>query len=262
MSFRRMAPFLLLNILVSAAVVLAILYWWDGRNSGDEVLAVATATAVIPTPNLNALPAGDAAPVAEEAAVGDGETAVSDGPTTHTVQAGETLGSISARYEVSMEDIMAANSIANPNILSVGQELTIPIGGLATPTPPPTDTPQPGVPPTPIPTEAASTQGEIIIEISVVGAGSFTDEAVQLINTGTRQLNLPGWTISDENGFEYLFGQVTLFGEGAGILIHTEAGTDGPTDLYWGLESPVWQSGETLTLTDPTGVIQAAFTIP
>ena len=50
MSFRRMAPFLLLNILVSAAVVLAILYWWDGRNSGDEVLAVATATAVIPTP--------------------------------------------------------------------------------------------------------------------------------------------------------------------------------------------------------------------
>ena len=31
MSYQRMLPFLLLNILVSAAVMLAILWWWDRR---------------------------------------------------------------------------------------------------------------------------------------------------------------------------------------------------------------------------------------
>ena len=32
MSFRRMLPFILVNILVSATVVLAILWWWEGRK--------------------------------------------------------------------------------------------------------------------------------------------------------------------------------------------------------------------------------------
>ena len=38
MSFRRMLPFLLLNIFISAAVVLGILWWWDGRQ--EDTLAV------------------------------------------------------------------------------------------------------------------------------------------------------------------------------------------------------------------------------
>jgi len=259
-----MAPFLLINILVSAAVVLAILYWWDSRNSGGEAVVVATATAVIPTPDINALSSGETAPLAEEGAgTTEEETAVNDGPTVHTVQAGDTLGSLSTRYEVSIEDIMAANGLDNPNLLSIGQELTIPIGGLATPTAVPTDTPLPGIPPTPIPTEAAATQGQAIVQIGEVASpGDFTAEAVQIINSGTRQIELLGWTISDENGFVYRFGQITLFGEGAGILIHTESGANGPTDLYWGLESPVWESGENVTLTDDAGSIQDTFTIP
>lgn len=259
MSFRRMAPFLLLNILVSAAVVLAILYWWDTRDNSSDAVVVATATAVIPTPDLNISAADDVAlPVGETA-----EEPAEEGPTIHTVQTGETLGSISTRYEVSMEDIMAANGIDNPNFLSVGQQLTIPIGGLATPTAVPTDTPIPGIPPTPIPTDAAPTQGEAILQIGEVASpGDLTAEAVQIVNSGARQITLLGWTISDENGFVYTFGQVTLFGEGAGILIHTETGFDGPTDLYWGLESPVWEPGETVTLTDAAGSIQDTFTIP
>ncbi|MCA9872256.1 MAG: lamin tail domain-containing protein [Ardenticatenaceae bacterium] len=264
MSFRRMVPFLLLNVLVSAAVVLAILYWWDGRDNGTEPIAAATATAVIPTPDINLRSGEEAALTAEEAAGTTGEeTAVNDGPTTHTVQAGETLGSISTRYEVSIEDIMAANGIDNPNFLSIGQELIIPIGGLATPTAVPTDTPQPGIPPTPIPTEAASDQGEADVQIGeVAGPGDLAAEAVQIVNSGTRQIGLAGWKISDESGFVYTFGQVTLFGEGAGILIHTETGANGPTDLYWGLESPVWESGETVTLTDASGSVQDTYTIP
>jgi len=259
-----MVPFLLLNILVSAAVVLAILYWWDSRDNGAEPIAAATATAVIPTPDISAATGAETVPLAEEASGTAGEeTAVNDGPTIHTVQAGETLGSISTRYEVSIEDIMAANGIDNPNFLSVGQQLTIPIGGLATPTAVPTDTPLPGVPPTPIPTEAASTQGEAVVRIGeVANPGDLAAEAVQIVNSGARQIGLVGWKISDESGFVYTFGQVTLFGEGAGILIHTETGVNGPTDLFWGLESPVWESGETVTLTDAAGSIQDTYTIP
>jgi hypothetical protein len=92
--------------------------------------------------------------------------------------------------------------------------------------------------------------------------GELTEEAIQIINSGTRQVGLVDWTISDESGFVYTFDQVTLFGEGAGILIHTEAGTDGPTDLYWGLELPILVSGKVLSLTDADGNVVSTFTVP
>jgi LysM repeat protein len=47
----------------------------------------------------------------------------------HVVQAGETLYSIASRYGVTVEAIMAANDLANPNYIYVGQRLVIP-GGL------------------------------------------------------------------------------------------------------------------------------------
>ena len=37
MAFRRMLPLIILNVIVSAVVVLALLYWWDNRQ-GPEVL--------------------------------------------------------------------------------------------------------------------------------------------------------------------------------------------------------------------------------
>jgi len=44
----------------------------------------------------------------------------------HTVQRGETLASIATQYGVTVNEISAANSISNPNLISVGQELVIP----------------------------------------------------------------------------------------------------------------------------------------
>ncbi len=49
----------------------------------------------------------------------------------HTVQAGETLSSIATQYGVTSQAIMAANGIANPNLIYAGQKLTIPGGGSA-----------------------------------------------------------------------------------------------------------------------------------
>ena len=48
-----------------------------------------------------------------------------NGP-VYIVQSGDTLSSIASRFNVALEDLMTANSISDPNLLSAGQELVIP----------------------------------------------------------------------------------------------------------------------------------------
>jgi len=50
-------------------------------------------------------------------------------PTKYTVQPGDTLSSISQKFGVSIESIIAANGLKNPNAIYVGQVLTIPAPG-------------------------------------------------------------------------------------------------------------------------------------
>ena len=253
MSFRRMLPFLLLNVLVSAMTMLAILYWWDNRSPSDTVDA--GETAVIPT-----IPLTTSAPVGA-VATDTPEPEEEDRPIIHVVKAGDTLGNLSTFYDVPLDDLMAANGLTNPNILSVGQELIIPIGGLATATPPPTAAPV-DVLPSPIPTEAL-VAGEVEVVITAVtGVGSLTEEAIQIANYGSSQIALQGWELYDEDGHQFEFGQVTLFGDGAAIQIHTEAGQNGPADQYWGLETAVWEPGEQIFLRDAAGTVQSTFTVP
>ncbi len=66
-------------------------------------------------------------PGCQAPAIGEGDApAPSASGRTHTVQAGETLGSIARLYGVSIADLQAANNLANPNLLSIGQVLIIP----------------------------------------------------------------------------------------------------------------------------------------
>lgn len=256
-----MLPFLFLNIVVSAVVVLSILFWWDGRSGGlaaaGEAIAEASPGAPgvsdgLVTPNIAPPPSGT---VPEEAAaepVGE--------PVVHTVQSGDTLNRISQQYDVSIDDIMAANGLTDPNIISVGQQLTIPVGGLPTPTvPAPTEI---AARPSPIPTEAVIVgQGEIAIA-AVTDPGVLATEAVQLVNNGAETQSLQGWKLRDEDSNVYTFGDVDVFGAGAGILLHSRAGTDSALELFWGLEDPAWRSGETLTLWDATDQVVTTFVIP
>ena len=48
-------------------------------------------------------------------------------PVIYTVQPGDVLSAIADRFGVLVEDIVAANDIADPDILAVGEELQIPI---------------------------------------------------------------------------------------------------------------------------------------
>jgi cell wall-associated NlpC family hydrolase/nucleoid-associated protein YgaU len=46
-------------------------------------------------------------------------------PTTHTVEEGESVRMLAAKYGISPETIMAANGLRNPDLLQVGQDLVI-----------------------------------------------------------------------------------------------------------------------------------------
>jgi LysM repeat protein len=61
---------------------------------------------------------------------------------TYTVQAGDTLGGIAAKFNSTIDAIIAENKLDNPNALFVGQQLIIPANIVtATATRPPTSTP-------------------------------------------------------------------------------------------------------------------------
>lgn len=63
----------------------------------------------------------------EEVAKGEEEAEVEEiRVRTHLVQPGDTLGQIAIRYEVDVEALQAANSLANPNMLGIGWTLIIP----------------------------------------------------------------------------------------------------------------------------------------
>jgi lysozyme len=49
-----------------------------------------------------------------------------DSSRTYTVQSGDTLGGIAARYDVTLSALEQANNIENANLIEVGQVLTIP----------------------------------------------------------------------------------------------------------------------------------------
>ena len=260
MSARRMLPFILVNILVSAVVVLAILYFWDSRRGATVPIAAATAvseSAAASTPILAINDLNTATP--------EPEAAEEEGPPIHIVNAGDTLATIAQIYDVPMEDIIEANAIVNPNILSVGQQLLIPVGGLATATAPPPPEPTASVLPSPIATAAVTvTQGteDVVAITAVISPGELETEAVQIVNSGSDPIALLDWKMVDLQGHIYTFAQVTLFGDGAGILIHTGSGQNGATDLYWSQAEAVWEPGELVTLLDGNDDIIATFNIP
>lgn len=271
MPLRRILPFILINIVVSATVVLVILFWWDSRETEGNIVTATPPPAALETRAAETLsgPDGAATPGAEAAVEETPESAEPDSDeVVHVVQAGETLGIISQQYDVPVDDIATVNDIVNVNSISVGQQLIIPVGGLPTATPPATATATQIATETPAATETADSADEqVLVEITeVLGVGELTEEAVRISNTGSRPLALEGWQLEDEQGNAYTFIDVTLFGNSdAGapsILIHTEAGQNGASDLYWGMESAVWESGEVVSLRDADDVLQASYEIP
>jgi len=253
MAIKRYIPFILLSIIISAAVSLAALYFWDQNRIEQRETATATSiAATAPVATAEAIATASAPPPTEP----------TQEPVRHIVQAGDTLGTIAQQYDVPLEDIIQFNNIINPNILDVGEELIIPVGGIPTPTPEPTPVPTSAEPPTPIPTEPLAIGEAKVIIRDIVGVGDLDDEALVIANEGTRQIQLANWTLEDSQGNVYTFNPFILFGDGANVVLRTGPGTDTTFDLYWGLTFPVWETGETATLRDADGTARATFTAP
>ena len=83
--------------------------------------------------------------------------------TVHVVAPGDNLYRISLRYGTTIGAIQAANGIANPNLIYVGQRLNIPGGGT---TPVPQPTPIPGPNPQPAPGSYTIVRGDTLANIA------------------------------------------------------------------------------------------------
>ena len=81
---------------------------------------------------------------------------------TYIIQPGDTLVTISNRFEVSVQELAEANDIANPNNIAAGQVLVIPDQEVPTPVPL-TDTPEPTNTPQIEPTETSSEDEETAV---------------------------------------------------------------------------------------------------
>lgn len=82
---------------------------------------------VLQLPNCTASGAAATQAIAATPPVGSvATTAPSGSGTTYTVQAGDSLFTIAQQFDVTVDEIVAANSLSNPNNLSIGQQLIIP----------------------------------------------------------------------------------------------------------------------------------------
>ncbi len=99
--------------------------------SVDEIIAVnglATPNVLVPGLDLRI-------PVGVRAAYNADEASAAEAPATepvrHTVAFGDTLAQIAIKYDVTLDGLIAANGIANPDAIEVGQVLVIPLPGAA-----------------------------------------------------------------------------------------------------------------------------------
>ncbi|MDY6876069.1 MAG: LysM peptidoglycan-binding domain-containing protein [Chloroflexota bacterium] len=251
MRARTWAIVIVVNVIVSAAVMLTILFLWNRAPDSTTPLP-------IPTP-----------PVTEEAvSTLPVPTAASPTPPdtlVHTVQAGDTLGAIAQAYGISIGDLMAANGITDPNVLHVGQTLVIPADSPPTPAPGPSAQvplePSPTTVPFPTSLPTSTPSSPPLVEIGqVLGSGDLTAEVVIVRNRGGTA-SLEEWTLSDTEGNTFTFPALTIFTD-AEVRVHSVAGSPTPSDLYWGRVTPVWNGGELITLRDRAGNVVDTYVVP
>lgn len=233
-----------LNVVVSAITVLLVLNVWDRRK--ETIQATPTATMDVIALVASAIPT--ASPTVPP----------SPTPVTYKVRLGDTLYAIALQFDVSVEAVMAANGLTDPNTLDTGQVLVIPdLDSPAFSQPTPiliTNTPQPTITPNP------DVQAPRVVIYGVEGAGVLEEEYVRLLNSGG-EVSMAGWTIDDGRGRVYTFPAFTFYSTGA-VHVHTRTGEDTTIDLYWGLDEAVWTPGKVITLRDASSVVLSTFQIP
>jgi LysM repeat protein len=258
MKLRHWIIFILLNIIVSAATILALLMYWERTRPArvpDTVAQLSATPVAASTPTLAASPAPRLPTL----------TPTPFPHTVYTVQAGDTLSALSRRFDVSLADLLVANNLSIDAVLHVGQELKIPTDSSASSGLSPSPGPSASLTPSPSPTPASSELAplaDVAAEIrQVIARGDPTREAVVIANLG-QPVNLLGWKVVNNAGIAYTFPDLTMW-PGGTITLHTGSGPDSVSDLYWKRTAPVWaEPGDVASLLDADGKVVARYQLP
>jgi hypothetical protein len=108
-------------------------------------------------------------------------------------------------------------------------------------------------------TESVNTS-ELVIS-AVIGAGDLENEHVIIEFTGSEDLSVSGWRLRNEQGVEYRFPALVLH-PGAEINVFSRQGEDSASTLFWDRLVPMWDSGDKVTLLNPSGKTQVTYTVP
>lgn len=266
MNRRYLVFIVVLNALISLVVALAVVWTVESRRPDAEALAITTPSltplATLPPADANGAATALATPV-EAVDVADNPPPTADvaaAPTAtldpanqqiYTIQSGDSLSAVADRFGTTLDAIVKANELSDPNVVYVGQRLIIPVGAGGQ-----TAAPQQTKAPT---TTLAIGQG--ILLRTVDGVGVLVTEAVQLVNDSNTVVNLDGWRLERENGPSYTFRELSIF-PGGNIWVHTTSGDDTSVALYWDQPAPVWQSGSVARLLDPQGSVIHTYPVP
>ncbi len=135
----------------------------------------------------------------------------------------------------------------------------------ATPTVPAAPTAAPSAVPIATPTATPLPRIVVITDVQGSDPNDPLDTGYVLLTNSTAQaLDLSGWTLSNRSRPElptYTFPAFTLPGRSA-VMVRTEVGVNDAESLYWGLDFPVWISGDTLVLRDNQGNERGWETVP
>jgi len=265
MNRRQLIFVVVLNALISLVVALAVIWAVEARRPDAEALAIVATppvqTLVLPTA-VNPAGAPEILPTAATEPTAAANEAVAEptptlDPTTqqiYVIESGDSLSSVANRFGTTLDEIVRANSLTDPNVVFIGQRLIIPVQADGTNAAPATE-------PSSEPTAAPLVVGEGMVVRMVDGPGSVGTEAVQLVNDSNNAVNLNSWRLERENGPAYTFGQVTIF-QGGNLWVHTTNGTDTSIALYWNQPEAVWQSGSVARLLDGQGNVVHSYTVP
>jgi LasA protease len=104
-----------------SSVITPASVWASGQVSTSVAASTLTISYSLPTPRPSDAPVLTPTPDSPHY-----QTGGIQGPETYIVRSGDILSAIAARYSVSVEALVQANHISNPDALEVGQTLTIP----------------------------------------------------------------------------------------------------------------------------------------
>ena len=250
MNFKRLFLYLLLNMIVSAATILIVLNIWDRSHRAET--NTPESVSLLPTLIASAVPP-------TETPIPQPTLAVRP----YEVEAGETLGEIALQFDVSVEQILAINNLNDPDELSTGMILDIPIAGTAVQEPleESQDSSQLAEQALPTATPPPTPEESKIKIVTIVGVDDLATEHLQIQSISSEPLSLEGWRLETNDGLAYAFPKITLFEYGA-VDLYSRAGINSVVALYWGRSTPIFQSGDQAVIYDSDGDIQAVYSIP